>query len=208
MSRLAAFLDEADVEPVQSRQGIYVVAAAIVEDAEANLLRAFLRSLVQPEDIDPKHGFGRLHVSRIKDKQRKARIVATLGMLRGVTFWLGCCAGYRDPKEREHVRRLVLDDLLPWLVKAGAEQITIEQREDAALRAADMRTIAHLRSAGHLTDVAVHQAPPSADPLLWVADACAAAWRRAFVEEKSNWSSWYETHTTLVDVAYEKRKGR
>ncbi|WP_067180803.1 hypothetical protein [Microtetraspora niveoalba] len=208
MSPLAAFLDEADVEPAQSRQGIYLVAAALVENAEANLLRTFLRSLVQQEDVDPKHGFGRLHVSRIKDKQRKTRIVATLGMLRGITFWVGRCAGYGDPREREHVRRLVLDGLLPWLAKAGAEQIVIEQREDAALRAADMRTVAHLRSAGQLPDIAVHQAPPSADPLLWVADSCAAAWRRAFLEDKSNWSSWYETHTTLVEVAYEKRKGR
>ncbi|MGI5486198.1 hypothetical protein [Microtetraspora malaysiensis] len=208
MGRLAAFLDEADVEPSKGRAGVYVVAAAVVELERSMVLRSFLRSLVRPEDAEPKHDFARLHVARIKDKRRKSEIIATLGMLRHVTFVVGCAKGYRRTVDREPVRRAVMTDMLPWLAKSGVESTLIELRDTKSLQVADARTVAALRTADLLSpQMAVRQGLPSEEPLLWIADACAAAWRRAMAEGKTNWSQWYEPHTALIDVPFTGRRG-
>jgi hypothetical protein len=90
--------------------------------------------------------------------------------------------------------------------KESVTHALIEQREDPKLRATDSRTIGRLRDAGRLPlDVPVEQAPASADPLLWIADACAAAWRRKLANDKDAWARWYRPHTTVVHVDWPEK---
>ncbi|MCC5574749.1 hypothetical protein IMZ11_03740 [Microtetraspora sp. AC03309] len=107
MSRLAAFLDEADMEPAKGRPGVFVIAAAVVEIEQSILLRSFLRSPVRPEDAEPRHDFARLHVARIKDKRRTREIISTLAVLRGVTFVVGYAVGYRDGRGKDELVAVV-----------------------------------------------------------------------------------------------------
>lgn len=203
----SAFLDEADFEPSGKRPGLYLVAAAIVDPAGLQLTEELLQFLLRPEDVDQK-GHARLHISRTVDRRRRSELVATLGSLRYTRFVVGWTAGYRSPKERERARALVLWELLPFL--AGKEQVsavTIEEREEKTLRAADARTVGRLRDSGALAgEMAFVQVPASARPALWLADAAAAAWRRSFAEGKENWSRWYAPHTTLLEVPYSARQ--
>lgn len=197
-----AYLDEADAEPTLARPGLYLIAAALIERAHLTQCEAVLRALVRDEDVDAK-GHRRLHLSRIKDRHRKLELAAVLASLRGTRFAVGWTTGYADPKARERIRARILWEFLPHLAaKEAAGSILLEQREDAKLRARDARTIGRLRDGGFL-DLAlpVDQAPASASPGLWIADAAAAAWRRDLVEGKDNWSRWYAPHTTLIEVA-------
>ncbi|MCT9928935.1 hypothetical protein N5079_01740 [Planotetraspora sp. A-T 1434] len=144
-----------------------------------------------------------------KDKRRKSEIVSTLAMLRGVTFAVGHVTGYRHTADRERARQTVMAALLPWLAKAGVESILIELRDTKSLQVADTRTVAALRTADLLpSETSVRQGRPSEEPLLWIADACAAAWRRAMAEGKGNWAQWYEPHTALLEVPFPDRRGR
>lgn len=196
-----ASLDEADAEPTLGRSGIYLVAAALVDETHLGQCESLLRRLLRTEDIDSK-GHQRLHLSRIKDPRRKGELVVLLSCLRGTRFVVGWAGGYTDTKARERVRAKILWDLLPHLaMKEEVTEILLEQREDAKLRAADARTIGRLRDRGFLAlSLPVDQAPASTAPGLWMADVTAAAWRRGLVEGKDNWSRWYAPHTTLINL--------
>jgi hypothetical protein len=102
------------------------------------------------------------------------------------------------------VRGRLLWEILPYLAtKEGATRILIESREDPKLQATDARTVGRLCERGILpVGVSVKQAVASKAPGLWLADVTAGAWRRHLAEGKYNWSRWYESHTTLLEVPY------
>jgi hypothetical protein len=193
-----AFLDESDSQPRAAVAGTYVLAAAVVEAEELTQVNAVLRRLVRPED-----DHRRLHFSRM-DKARRVEMVAVLGALRGTRFVVAWATGYTGTKDRERVRAVVLEALLTRLTKdTGMEQIFIEQREEARLRAADARVAGRIRDHDPMTRAAeIVQVRASEQPGLWLADAAAAAWRRELAEHQSNWSAFYRAHTELVAVEW------
>jgi hypothetical protein len=200
-----AYLDESDSEPDGRRAGTYVIAAALIEDAELRQVDALLRALVRESDDQR-----RLHFSRIDERIRKRELAAVLGSLRGTRFAVAWAEGYTNTKDREYVRARILKMLLPHLAKVeGAAQIFIEQREDQKLRTADARVVGHLRQEHDiLRDVVVHQVQGSTQPGLWLADTAAAAWRRKLVENHDNWSAWYAPHTVRLDRVDVSRRNR
>jgi hypothetical protein len=154
-------------ESVHVGNGLYLLAAAVAPDDEAQLeaCRDHLRSLVR-------HARGRLHW-RNEEEIDHIAITAAIGAMPLSSIVV--TATRLDPKKQERARRKCLEQLLHRLVTDGVEQVWLESR-DARGNSRDLAMVANLRNARTLPrSIRVDHARPLEEPLLWLPDSIAGA---------------------------------
>lgn len=156
-----AYVDES----IRIRDGMYVMAACVLEEGHVVEARDMMREL-EPR---PGHRF-HWHDRKEVDRLIGVRAVSQLSTLHIVT--IGMPVDYR---RQERARRRCLEALLFYLQDAGVSQVWLETRNAAS----DRRDIAAVRAArarqiiqyGLLVDHAL----PLKEPLLWLGDIVAGA---------------------------------
>lgn len=160
MSSWVAYVDES----IRTTDGVYVLAAVILEEPDCDDARARVTGLSQRGL--PFHW--RLELA--PRRQTAVELIADLASLHLVVIGAPV-----DPRRQERARRQCMESLLFHLQAAGVAQVWLEARNAAA----DRRDIEAVRAArarqiiqyGLLVD----HARPSEEPLLWLADVVAGA---------------------------------
>jgi hypothetical protein len=168
-----AYVDES----LQISAGLYILAAVIVADQEADHHRAALRDLLYRRQV-------RLHW-RDESRRRRRHIVAAVCGLQhtGVVV----IAAGMTPNRQERARRKCIDRLLTELVSRGIGSVIFERRH-RELDARDRAMVAALRRQRALpTTFAADWQSPANEPLLWLADIAAGA---AALAENGGHSYW------------------
>ncbi|RIQ30205.1 hypothetical protein [Jiangella rhizosphaerae] len=152
-------------ESIRIDDRVYITAACALEDMNASTARATMR------ELEPRPG-RRFHWHDRKPADRLAAVqaIAQLPTLHVVTIGAPI-----DTRRQERARRQCLEALLFHLDAAGVEQVWLETRNATADRR-DIAAIDRFRARqiiGH--SIRVDHARPSAEPLLWLADAVAGA---------------------------------
>jgi hypothetical protein len=165
-ARWCAFADEALWVP-PAGSGCYVFAAALIEQAAFDPIRAALTGLLLPRQR-------RLHW-RDESVPRKRKIAAVIA--EADVRHLVVVGAPMDPARQERARRKVLQHLLYRAADAGVEQVVLEARTPL-LNARDRAVIEALRGQrvvpGNLRVSLVRAAD---EPLLWLPDAVAGCVR-------------------------------
>ena len=113
---LTAWGDESGSQPERD-PGIYIVAAAVIEDDDVPLVRKTMDGLMLPSET-------KVHWHGSSDERRHALVDAVTGLpLRGVVV----VRHEPEAKDRRH-RRKCLEFLLPGLAYIGCERFTLESR--------------------------------------------------------------------------------
>jgi hypothetical protein len=173
MSR-TAYVDES----LRVRSKVYVLAAVIVTDRDADRHRETLRGLLY-------RGQERLHWRDESQRRRGQLIEAVCGL--GNTGAVVIATGMA-PRRQERARRKCIERLLAELVGRGIASVVFERRH-RELDARDRAMIAALRHQQALPAAfrAAWQ-PPAGEPLLWLADIAAGAVSLAETGDDGYWS--------------------
>ena len=170
-----AYVDES----LRVREGLYVLAAVIVADADADSHRRALRALLYRGQL-------RLHW-RDEGSRRRADLVAAVCGLQH-TGAVVIAAGMA-PGRQERARRKCIERLLRELAGRGIAEVTFERRHEE-LDARDRAMVAALQRQQSLP-AALHASwqPAASEPLLWLSDIAAGA---ASLAETGNETHWKE----------------
>ncbi len=146
--------------------GVYLLGAAIADDAVVDDLRSAMRALRLPSSRPKLHW-------RAESGARRLEVVETIARLPVEGFVVVRQGSVRDRLERR--RRKCLELLLRTVTELGCDALTLESRGAADDRR-DRQLLHWLRTSGQLQSglVMSHAAGP-ADPVLWIADALCGA---------------------------------
>ena len=152
-------------ESLRIHQGLYVLAAVIIADADADRHRQALRGLLYRRQL-------RLHW-RDESTRRRSQLIAAACQLRH-TGAVVIAAGV-GPGRQERARRKCIERLLGELASRGIASVVFERRHKE-LDARDRAMIAALQRQQSLP-AALHATwqPPAGEPLLWLPDIAAGA---------------------------------
>lgn len=168
-----AYIDES----LRVRDGIYILAAVIIADTDADQHRQVLTSLLHRRQA-------RLHW-RNESRTRRTQIVGTVRHLRHTG---AIVIGTRmTPGHHERARRKCIERLLHELASRGIAGAVFERRH-AELDARDRTMIAALHRQQTLP--AAFQAtwlPATSEPLLWLPDIAAGAASLAETGDDAYW---------------------
>ncbi|GAA3365769.1 hypothetical protein [Saccharopolyspora gregorii] len=157
---LAAFADESyDLD-----LGVYVLTASLIDQAEAEPIRAALTRL--------RKGGRKLHWSKEPDRRRDeiAKVTSTFASTNLVVV------GSASPMNAERARRKCLEALLPEVEAAGASVLTLESRRPRNDKL-DQQTVAVCKRKRAISmKVHVEFTAGDAEPMLWLPDiVCGSA---------------------------------
>ncbi|SDU67138.1 DUF3800 domain-containing protein [Jiangella alkaliphila] len=158
MSSWVAYVDES----IRTTDGVYVLAAVILEEPDCADARARVNGLSQRGL--PFHW--RLELA--PRRQTAVELVADLASLHLVVIGAPV-----NPRRQERARRQCMESLLFHLQAAGVAQVWLEARNTAADRR-DIDAVDRFRSRrviGH--SIRIDHDQPSREPLLWLADIVA-----------------------------------
>lgn len=156
-----AYVDES----IRTDDGVYVLAAVLVESSDAEAVRDAVHAL------EPRPG-RRFHWRDKEAFERRdaAAVIARLPVLLDVVV-----GSPVNARRQERARRQCLETLLFELASAGVEEVWLETRNQVSDRR-DLDVIGGFRSQGALpAAVRVGHAHPGEEPLLWAADIVAGA---------------------------------
>ncbi len=157
---MIAFVDESFRS---SPTGLYLVAAAVVVDDQADALRARVRSVIPPKQR-------RFHWHDESDRLR-FRMLQEIARLDLVVLAHACRPA--TPVKQERARALCLQSMLWELHERKVGELVLESRQERN-NVRDRATIAQTqRAGGAASDLRYRHAVPLTEPLLWVADAIA-----------------------------------
>jgi len=168
-----AYVDES----LRIHEGLYVLAAVIVVDTQADRHRERLRALLL-------RGQRRLHW-RDESSKRRALLIRTVGQLphTGVVV----IATGVPPRRQERARRKCIERLLAELAGRGVASVVFERRHQE-LDARDRAMVAALRRQRSIPAWLRASWVPAADePLLWLPDIAAGAASLAAAGEAAYW---------------------
>ena len=169
-----AFIDES----LRVRDGLYVLAAAIVADDDTEGHREALRALLY-------RGQRRLHW-RDESTRRRSHIIGTVRLLPhtgAVVIATGMA-----PKRQERARRKCIERLLAELTGRGIASIVFERRHEE-LDARDRALVAALKRQRSLPAAFRASWQPATDePLLWLPDFAAGAAALAATGDATYWN--------------------
>ncbi|HUZ53887.1 MAG TPA: hypothetical protein VMU94_15360 [Streptosporangiaceae bacterium] len=173
-------------ESLRVGSGLYVLAAVIVADLDADRHREALRALLY-------RGQERLHWRDESHRRRGQLIEAVCGL--GNTGAVVIATGMA-PNRQERARRKCIERLLAELAGREIASVVFERRHHA-LDARDRAMIAALRRQQALpaTFRAAWQ-PPAGEPLLWLPDIAAGAASLAETGDDSYWNELAAAFTT------------
>jgi hypothetical protein len=170
-----AYVDES----LRVREGLYVLAAVIVADAEADGHREALRKLLYRRQL-------RLHW-RDESSRRRRQLIAAVCRLRhtgAVVIAGGVAAG-----RQERARRKCIERLLSELSSRGIARVVFERRHKE-LDARDRAMVAALQRQQSLpAALRASWEPATTEPLLWLPDIAAGA---ASLAETGHDTYWKE----------------
>lgn len=152
-------------ESIRIDDRVYIIAACALEDVNVPMARDTMR------ELEPRRG-RRFHWH---DRKPVDRLAAVQAIAQVLTLHIVTIGAPIDPRRQERARRQCLEALLFHLDAAGIEQVWLETRGATADRR-DIAAIDRFRARqiiGHA--IRVDHAHPSAEPLLWLADAIARA---------------------------------
>ncbi len=156
-----AFVDES----LRVHDGLYVLAAVIVADADAEKHRQALRALLYRGQL-------RLHW-RDESAKRRSQLIRAVCRLRH-TGAIVIAAGVA-PTRQERARRKCIERLLAELTARGVASVVFERRHDE-LDARDRALVAALKRQQSLpAAVRASWQPATDEPLLWLPDIAAGA---------------------------------
>ena len=175
-----AYVDES----LRVREGLYVLAAVIVADADADGHRETLRALLYRGQL-------RLHW-RDEGARRRGDLITAIRGLRH-TGAIVIAAGMA-PGRQERARRKCIERLLRELASRGIAEVTFERRHKD-LDAYDRTMISALQRQQSLP-VALRASwqPAVSEPLLWLPDIAAGA---ASLAETGDETYWKELATAF-----------
>ena len=164
----AAWLDES-MRQRPDRSGIYVLAAAVIQTGEVEMVR-FDAARLAPT---PR---ARVHYRDATDGERRKMVQAVASMTAAVHVVV--MGTGMDSSRQERARRLCMEQILWQLDQAGVEHASIETRT-ASLNAKDTAAIAQFKRrriiSGRIKIDFVRPYGPQSDPLLWLPDIVAGA---------------------------------
>jgi hypothetical protein len=170
-----AYVDES----LRIHQGLYVLAAVIIADADADRHRQALRELLYRRQI-------RLHW-RDESSRRRSQLIYAVCELRH-TGAVVIAAGV-GPGRQERARRKCIERLLSELTSRGIAKVVFERRHKE-LDARDRAMIAALQRQQSLpAALRASWEPATAEPLLWLPDIAAGA---ASLAEAGHDTYWKE----------------
>jgi hypothetical protein len=168
-----AYVDES----LRVRAGLYVLAAVIVADAQADRHREALRALLH-------RGQQRLHW-RDENSKRRALLVSTVRQLPrtgAVVIATGVA-----PRRQERARRKCIERLLAELASRRVPNVVFERRH-AELDARDRAMVAALRRQQSVPAwLRVSWVAATDEPLLWLPDIAAGAASLAAADDATYW---------------------
>jgi hypothetical protein len=175
-----AFIDES----LRIHAGLYVLAAVIVADADADGHRQALRALLYRGQL-------RLHW-RDENATRRTQLIGAICQLRhtgAVVIATGVA-----PKRQERARRKCIERLLAELTSRGIASIVFERRHDE-LDARDRALVTALKRQRSLpAAVRASWQAPADEPLLWLPDIAAGA---AALAETGDATYWQDLATAF-----------
>jgi len=175
-----AYVDES----LRVREGLYVLAAVIVADADADRHRQALRALLYRGQL-------RLHW-RDEGSQRRGDLIAAVCGLRH-TGAVVIAAGMA-PGRQERARRKCIERLLRELASRGIAEVTFERRHED-LDARDRVMVAALQRQQSIpAALRASWQPAASEPLLWLPDIAAGA---ASLAETGDETYWKELATAF-----------
>jgi len=159
-----AYVDESEPDPRSGSAGVYLLAAALIEDIEEGAAREVVAGLRLP-------GQKKLHWHDEDDK-RRAVVAETISRLPALHLLI---VRVDQPASSERRRRLCLARLLPEIYTSGVVDVFLESRERKQ-NVRDVQLLNGLRSR-HLVgpELRIHHRPGPTDPLLWIPDVVAGA---------------------------------
>jgi hypothetical protein len=158
-----AYVDESEPDP-RFGAGVYVLAAALIEQDDQETARAAVASLRL-------RGQRKLHWHD-EDDQRRKLLTETIAELPALHLIVVKVDQHAKPERR---RRLCLARLLPELAAAGVPEVYLEARE-AKQNGHDRAMLDALRAQRLVTsDLRMYHQPGPTNPLLWVPDVVAGA---------------------------------
>ena len=165
-------------ESMRVRAGVYVLAAVIVADTDAELYRETLRALLYRGQL-------RLHW-RDESSRRRGQLIEAVGGLRHTGAVV--IATGMTPRRQERARRKCIERLLAELSGRGIGSVVFERRHPG-LDTRDQALIGALRRQQSLP-AGFRAAWKAADgePLLWLADIAAGAASLAETGEDTYWT--------------------
>jgi hypothetical protein len=168
-----AYVDES----LRVSSGLYILAAVIVADQDADQHRAALRELLYRRQA-------RLHWRDESSRRRRQLVAAVSGLdLAGVVV----IAAGMTPARQERARRKCIDRLLTELVSRGIASVVFERRH-RELDARDRGMVTALRRQKALPAAfAAAWQSPADEPLLWLADIAAGAAALAETGDHGYW---------------------
>lgn len=185
---LHAWVDER--MDVDGRDGRYTLAAVISDPAGCEPMRAELRALRlrrQP----------RLHW-RDEDISRRTKIAAAIGAMDVAAVVVVGTPMIHNRQER--ARRICMERLLPLLEHDhGVSRVVLEARTPSLIRK-DHQQVLNLMGKRWITrGLTVAEARPSAEPMLWIADAVAGATGAAHTGNPQ-WLEQLDHLVTLIPI--------
>ena len=176
-----AFIDES----LRIRAGLYVLAAVIVADADADGHRQALRALLYRRQL-------RLHW-RDESATRRSQLISAICQLRH-TGAVVVATGVA-PRRQERARRKCIERLLAELTDRGIASVVFERRH-GELDARDRALVAVLKRQQSVP-AAVHASwqAPADEPLLWLPDIAAGA---AALAETGDATYWRDLATAFL----------
>lgn len=170
-----AYVDES----LRISDGLYILAAVIVADQEADHHRAALKDLLYRRQV-------RLHWRDESSPRRRHLVAAFCGLEHaGVVI---IAAGMNSGRQ-ERARRKCIDRLLAELVGQGTARVVFERRH-RELDARDRAMVAALRRQQALPAAfEATWASPANEPLLWLADIAAGVAALAESGDDSYWKN-------------------
>ena len=168
-----AYVDES----LRIHEGLYVLAAVVVADAQADRHREALRALLY-------RGQRRLHW-RDESSKRRSLLVSAAGQLphTGVVV----IASGVMPRRQERARRKCIERLLAELARRGVASVVFERRHEE-LDARDRAMVGALRRRRSVPAwLRVSWVAAADEPLLWLPDIAAGAASLAAAGEAAYW---------------------
>jgi hypothetical protein len=147
-----------------SAGGLYLVAAAVIVDAELDFARRQALGVLLPRQH-------RFHWRNESEPQRDLMLKAIASLeYRALVY-----ACHPAPRRQERARALCLEKMLWDFRDEGVDMVVFESRE-AHNDKKDAKNIAHAQRAGRAPDDFRYSfMRPQGEPLLWIADAIAGA---------------------------------
>lgn len=161
-----AYIDESMRAPRDGAEGLYVLAAAVLDEADIEASREEVRAL------SPRGGLKFHWREELEPRRAKAiGVVAQLPALHLVVVGVSL-----NPGKQERGRRLCMARMFNELESADVEQVWMESRRPRDNRR-DLQVVNAFRTQRIVTDAIrvdhAHPAGPTSEPLLWVPDIVA-----------------------------------